>query len=198
MDDAAYAATIDWGQKVVSCNVPWIGFAAASSEMRLGRADRAEQHFVEAFERGTHGPGYYEEVSPVGSYGLPPLGTAHGAHLTAACEQIVLSDFWRHRVWVGKGMPSKMRANRVVFSNLRARDGLIISGVSEPRRLVVSLRHTGDPVEMEVILRVPCECPTSFSVLMNGQPAAPDFHGEHVTLRLPLEWDAKVNLEVVG
>ncbi|HUU68883.1 MAG TPA: hypothetical protein VM186_05130, partial [Planctomycetota bacterium] len=196
MDDAAYAATIDWGQKVVGCNMPWIGFAAASSEMRLGRADRAEQHFVEAFEHGTHGPGYYEEVSPVGSYGLPPLGTAHGAHLTAACEQIVMSDFWQHRVYVGKGMPAKMRANRVVFSNLRARDGLIVSGESAPRRLAVSLHHTGDPIEMEIVLRVPCEAPTSFQVLADGRPAAYDFHGEYVTLRLPLEWDAVVKVEI--
>ena len=216
MDDAAYAATIDWGQKVVGCNMPWIGFAAASSEMRLGRSDRAEQHFVEAFEHGTHGPGYYEEVSPVGSYGLPPLGTAHGAHLTAACEQIVISDFWRHRVYVGKGMPAKMRANRVVFSNLRARDGLIVSGESAPRRLAVSLHHTGDPVEMEIVLRVPCEAPTSFQVLADppaeavrrtgGRPAAYDFHGEYVTLRLPtrlqepcggqVEWDATVKVEI--
>ena len=197
MDDAVYAATSDWGQKVVTCNVPWIGFAAASAEMRLGRADRAEQHFVEAITAGTHGPGYFEEVAPVGSYGLPPLGSAHGSHLTAACEQIVMSDFWRHRVYVGKGMPSKLRAARVRFSGLRARDGLIISGDSDPKRLAVQLHHTGDPVEMEIIIRVPCEAPATFEVYRDGQPVPYEFHGESVTVRVAMEYDERTEI-VVG
>jgi hypothetical protein len=198
LDNAIYARTRDHGQQFVDCNFPWIGFAAASSEMRLGRADRAEQFFVDSLEKRAHGPGYFEECLPIGAATLPPLGSAHGSHLVAACEQIVLSDFWRPRIWIGKGMPSKLRASRVRFSNLRARDGAILSGESDPRRLSARLHHTGDAVEMEVWLRIPCEAGEFFRVFRDGRKTPYTFHGESVSLRVPLRPGDETELLVEG
>ena len=198
MDDAAYAGTCDYSHRTVTCNLPWIGFAAASSEMRLGRPDRAEQHFVDIFADGVHGLGYFEEVAPVGSYGLPPLASAHGSHLVAACEQIVMSDFWRHRIFIGKGMPAKMRMGSVRFSSLRVRDGLIASGESDPKRLALRLHHTGDPVEMEIIIRVPCEARTTFTVRQDGRDLPHEFHGETVAVKVKLEYDMRTELAIEG
>jgi len=196
LDDRVYANTCDYGQPAVVCNLPWIGFAAASSEMRLGRPNRAEQFFVDTIEHRTHGPGYFEECAPVGTYGLPPLGTGHGAHLTAACEQVVRPDFWQHRVFIGTGLPAKLRSGLLHFRNIRGRDGLIISGDSSPKQLNVQLHHTGDPVEMEIILSLPCEIGTFFRVTQDGRDIGYDFHGETVTVRLPLEFDQHTELEI--
>lgn len=198
LDDATYARTRDHGQRHVTCNLPWIASASASSEIRLGRPDRAEQHLVEVIEHGVHGPGYFEECAPAGVAGLPPFATAHGAYIAAACEQVVLPDFWDHRVSICTGMPSKLRARRVRFSNLRARDGLIVSGVSEPRRLAVQLYHRGEHVEMELVLRIPSEAGMRLEVLQDGRPAEHEFHGETVTLRLPLEHDQRTELVLDG
>ena len=187
LDDAIYARTCDYGQQAVVCNLPWIGFAAASSEIRLGRPNRAEQFFVDTITHRTHGPGYFEECAPVGTYGLPPFVTGHGAHLTAACEQLVLPDFWQHRVRIGAGLPAKLRAATVRFRNIRARDGLIVSGESTLTRLSVQLHHTGDPVEMELLLTLPGEITPYFQVHRDEQPQAYTFHGEFISLRVALE-----------
>ncbi len=196
LDDAIYARTCDYGQPVVTCNLPWIGFAAASSEIRLGRPNRAEQFFVDTIEHRTHGPGYFEECMPVAA--LPPFATAHGAHLTAACEQVVRPDFWAHRVYIGAGLPAKLRAATVRFRNLRARDGLILSGESTPRRLTVHLHHTGDAVDMELRLTLPGEIGPEFRVRQDGQPLVYDFHGEAISVRLALTPGQQTELVIEG
>jgi hypothetical protein len=196
MNDDIYAATVDYSHRQVSCNIPWIGYAVASSEMRLGRPDRAEQYFIDHLENRLHGPGYYEECYPLWMAAVPPFESAHGSHLTAACEQIVLTDFWEPRIYIGKGMPSKFRTSRVQFSNLRARDGIIISGISEPRRLVVTLRNTGDMVVTEdIVLSIPCQVGVTFKVLRDGAETPHDFHGESVSVKVML--DAGEESEVV-
>jgi len=134
----------------------------------------------------------------VGVATLPPYGSAHGSHLVAACEQVVMSDFWHHRVYIGRGMPSKLRAARVRFGNLRARDGLIVSGESDPRRLAVRLRHTGDPVEMEIHLRIPCEASEFFRVMRDGREAPYEFSGESVAVGLALKYGLSTELTVEG
>ncbi len=196
LDDAVYARTCDYGQPAVTCNLPWIGFAAASSEIRLGRPNRAEQFFVDTILHRTHGPGYFEECAPVGVAAPPPFVTGHGSHLTAACEQLVLPDFWQHRVRIGAGLPAKLRAATVRFRNIRARDGLIVSGESSPARLAVQLYHTGDPVEMELHLTLPGEITPFFQVHRDDQPQAYDFHGEFITLRLPLEPEQRTEIVI--
>lgn len=194
LDDATYARTCDYGQPAVTCNLPWIGFAAASSEIRLGRPDRAEQFFVDTITHRTHGPGYFEECMPVA--GIPPFVTAHGSHLTASCEQLVRPDFWQHRVYLDGGLPSKLRAATVRFSNIRARDGLLVSGESTPSRLTIHLHHTGDPVEMELIIKLPCEITPNFQVRRDDQPQAYEFHGETITVHLPLQPDQHTELMI--
>lgn len=186
LDDSIYAATVDYSHRRVECNIPWIGFAVASSEMRLGRPNRAEQYFIDHLENRIHGPGYFEECYPISGAAIPPFESAHGAHLTTACEQLVMSDFWEPRIFIGRGMPAKMRAAQVTFSSLRARDGIICSGISTPRRLQVVLRHTGDPVNEAVELTIPCEVGVTFRVLRDGVETAHDFHGETVTVHVPL------------
>ena len=121
-----------------------------------------------------------------------------GSHLTAACEQIVLTDFWAPRILIGKGMPSKFRAARVRFSTLRARDGILISGLSEPRRLAVTLENTGEAVEEEIILSVPCEAAIIFRVLRDGREVDHAFHGESVSVRVALAEGEKTELVVEG
>ncbi len=198
LDDAVYARTRDHGQRYITCNEPWIAFAAASSEIRLGRPNRAEQFFIEILENHIHGPGYFEEVTPVGTAALPPFGSAHGSYLVAACEQLVLADFWRHRVYIGKGLPAKLQMSRVSFRNLRARDGLLVAGISEPRLLDVTLHHTGDPVEMQIVLRVPCEAGECFRVLKDDDETAHEFNGEAVTVTVRLDYGSTVRLRVEG
>jgi len=198
LDEGLYARTRDYGQQFVDVNIPWIGFAAASSELRLNRPDRAEQFFVDILENRVHGPGYFEEMNPVGYSGLPPYASAHGSHLVAACEQIVMSDFWHHRVSIGTGMPSKLRMSNFHFSNLRARDGLMISGTSTPRSLMANLHHTGDAVEMVLILKIPCGVGQFFKVLLDGQEAEYTFHGETIEMKLKLEYNKKIEIRIDG
>jgi len=188
LDDTIYAATRDYAGPLVMCNVVWIGFAAACSEIRLGRPDRAEQFFVDSFERRTHGPGYFEEVMPpMGRAATPPFASAHGGHLAAACEQVVVSDFWRPRVWIGRGLPSRMRAKTVTFRNLRARDGLLVSGVSAPRSLEVELTHTGPAQTMELELSIPACGGNVIRVTHNGREVEHEFGGEVVRLNVELK-----------
>ncbi|MEI6520085.1 MAG: hypothetical protein WCO98_08635 [bacterium] len=198
LDDDIYAATVDYSHRQVSCNIPWIGYAVASSEMRLGRPDRAEQYFVDHLENRLHGPGYYEECYPLWMAAVPPFESAHGSHLTAACEQIVLTDFWEPRIYIGKGMPSKFRALRVRFSNLCARDGIIISGISEPRRLAVTLRNTGDAATEEIVLSIPCQAGVTFKVLRDGAETPHDFHGEFVSIIVTMKAGEETELVVEG
>lgn len=198
LDAATMARTRDHGEPVVACNIPWTGFAAASSEIRIGRPDRAEQFFVDAIENRTHGPGYFEECSPVGVAALPPFATAHGAYLTASCEQFVLSDFWRHRIWIGRGLPCRLAASEAEFRNLRARDGLIVSGRYSLRRFEAGLRSTGEPVAMEVIMSVPAGAGTHIAVSVNGEPAEYVFQGEEVGLSLSFESGEEKRVVVEG
>ena len=198
MDRATFRHTRDFGERVVSCNFPWINSAAVSSEIRLGRPDRAEQFMVDSLENGVHGPGYFEECTPTGLAALPPFATAHGSYLTACCEQVVLPDFWHPRVYIGCGLPSRLRNTRVSFANLRALAGLLVSGTSEPRRLAVDLHHTGDAVELEIVLRVPCAVGVHFEALRDGQPVEHVFAGDTVTVRQPLVTGQRANLEVRG
>ncbi len=95
-------------------------------------------------------------------------------------------------------MPAKFRMSRVRFSHLRARDGVIISGLSEPRRLAVTLHHTGDPVEEAIVLTIPCEAGVTFRVLRDGEEVVHDFHGETVTVRVALEYGMSTELVVEG
>jgi hypothetical protein len=175
-----------------------LGFAAASSEIRLSRPDRAEQFFVDSLENRTHGPGYFEECYPLNRAALPPFATAHGAHVTAACEQVVLPDFWRPRVWIGRGLPSRLRSAKVRFSNLRARDGLVVSGESAPRRLEVSLHHTGEAVRMELVLSVPSQAGCFIDVLQDGRPVAHEFRGQEISVTLDLAPGQRTSLTVSG
>jgi len=188
LDENIFLATHDFNGPQGICNLVWINFMFTCSDIRLGRADRAEQGFVDSFDRRTHGPGYFEEVMPpMGRAGLPPFATAHGCHLQAACEQIVLSDFWRPRVWVGRGLPSRMRCKTVTFRNLRARDGLMISGTSGPRCLDVELTHTGPAQTMELVLSIPACGGNVLSVTHNGQEVEHVFQGDTVRLTVELK-----------
>jgi hypothetical protein len=198
LDDRVYADTVDYSHRQVVCNIPWIGYAVAGSELRLGRPDRAEQYAIDHLEHRLHGPGYFEECYPLSIAATPPFESAHGSHLTFSCEQVVMSDFWAPRIFVGRGMPSKFRANTVTFSNLRARDGVLVSGVSTPRRLAVTLHHTGDPVTQEVVLSVPCEAGVTFRVLRDGADVEHAFHGETVTVTVALAYGETTELVVEG
>jgi len=188
LDPIVMLATHDFNGPQGICNLVWLSFMLACSDIRLGRGDRAEQAFVDSFEQRTHGPGYFEEVMPpMGRAGLPPFATAHGCHLQAACEQVVLSDFWRPRVWIGRGLPSRMRCKTVTFRNLRARDGLLISGVSAPRCLEVELTHTGPAETMDLILSIPACGGNVLTVTHNDQEVDYEFHGETVRLAVELK-----------
>jgi hypothetical protein len=198
LDENIFKRTRDFGQQVVDINIPWIGFAAASTEIRLNRPDRAEQFFTDILHNRVYGPGYFEEVAPVGRAGLPPYASAHGSHLVASCEQIVLSDFWKHQVSIGVGMTAKIRMSNVSFSNLRARDGLIVSGYSTPKSLSVNLHHTGDPVEMTLLLKIPCEAGQFFKVLLNGKEKDYTFHGEEIEMKIKLEYNQKMEIRIEG
>ncbi len=186
LDDRVYAATVDYSHRQVACNIPWIGFAVASSELRLGRPNRAESYMIDHLEERLHGPGYFEECYPISEAAIPPFESAHGSHLTFACEQVVMSDFWAPRIFVGRGLPAKLRAAEVTFRHLRARDGVLVAGVSTPRRLAVTLQHTGDPVEEELVLTIPCAAGVTFRVLRDGTETAHTFHGETVSVRVAL------------
>jgi len=170
----------------------------ASSEIRLGRPNRAEQYVVDNLEHRVHGPGYFEECYPLWLAAIPPFESAHGSHLTAACEQIVLPDFWEPRIYVGKGMPAKFRMARVRFHHLRARDGVLLAGLSEPRRLAVVLENTGDAIEEEIVLSIPCEVGVTFRVLRDGFPVDHDFHGESVSVWIRLGSGEKTELVIEG
>lgn len=198
LDDATYRRTRDFGQRVVICNYPWLNASAACSEMRLGRPDRAEQFLVDSLQHRIHGPGYFEECAPIGQYALPPFATAHGAHLAASCEQIVLPDFWRARVLIGASMPSKLRASHLRFSSLRTLGGMLISGSSDPKQLTVEIHHTGDPLEVDIQLRLPCEAGLYFQVLRDGQPVDHTFAGDNVTVHLSLTTGEQTTLAVQG
>lgn len=198
LDENVFKCTRDIGQQVVDINIPWIGFAAASTEIRLNRPDRAEQFFADILRNRVYGPGYFEEVAPVGRAGLPPYASAHGSHLVASCEQVVLSDFWKHRVSICTGMSARLRMNNVSFSNLRARDGLIVSGNSTPRSLSVNLHHTGDSVEMALVLKIPCGVGQFFKVLVDGKEADYTFHGESIEMKVKLEFNQKMEIRIEG
>lgn len=198
LDENVFKRTRDIGQQVVDINIPWIGFAAASTEIRLNRPDRAEQFFADILRNRVYGPGYFEEVAPVGRAGLPPYASAHGSHLAASCEQVVLSDFWKHKISVGTGLPSKLRMSNLTFSNIRGRDGLMVSGTSSPHALEVNLHHTGDPVNMEIELKIPSEAGQFFKVYMNGVSVPYIFRGESVSLFLNLEYNKHLILKIEG
>jgi len=196
LDEAAYRRSRDRYDTGLPFNGAWIGSAAASSEIRLGRADRAEQLLSGIIRHRTFGPGYFSECEPSGVAALPPLATAHGAYLTAACEQVVLPDFWRPRVFIGRGLPSHLRATRVTFSSLRGPAGALISGTLGPRFLDVTIHHTGDPTTLDVVLRLPCSLDVEFVVLLDGRPAQYTFEGEAVTLSLPLQTSRTARIEL--
>jgi hypothetical protein len=181
-DADTFRRSRDFGQRVASCNVAWLNSSAASCEIRLGRPDRAEQFMEDTLAHTIHGPGYFEECVPNGISSLPPFGTAHGAFLTACCEQVVLPDFWRPRVAVGVGLPARLRAARVRFTNLRGPRGVLLSGELDPQWLEVRLAPADEPVELDVVLRVPCALGVQFRVLRDGQPAPHRFEGEQVVV----------------
>ncbi|OPZ30552.1 MAG: hypothetical protein BWZ02_00710 [Lentisphaerae bacterium ADurb.BinA184] len=186
LDADAYARTRDAHERRSAINFPWINSANASSEIRLGRADRAEQFMADTLANGVNGPGYFEECGPNGVAGLPPFATAHGSFLHAVCEQMVLPDFWRPRVFVGRGLPSRLRARRIRFSNLRGLAGMTLSGVSEPRRLEVEIRPGGEAVTVAFVLRIPCAADVHFEVRLDGAPVPHAFEGESVTVEITL------------
>lgn len=198
LDAATFRRTRDRDMRWSPCNIAWLNFGAAASEIRLGRPDRAEQLCVDSLENRVHGPGYFEEVVPNGISSLPPFETAHGAHLTAACEQIVLPDFWRPRVFIGRGMPSRWRNRCVRFHGLRALGGMLISGTSEPRRLAVEIVPDGDPLTVEFVLRLPAAVGAVIEVRRDGAEVAHEFAGESVSVRVALIPGQAVRLEVSG
>jgi hypothetical protein len=189
LDPEILKAMNDNGQPVVRGNIPWISFAAASSEMRLNRPDRAQQFFIDNINHRIHGPGYFEENVFAGGGGVPaPYASAHGSHLVAACEQVLMSDFWSHRIGIGTGMPSEMRMQSLSFHSLRGRDGVMVSGTSTPKKLEVNLHHTGDPVKMEVIMKIPSQLGPILRVSIDGQPVSYTFKGEEVLVNVQLEY----------
>ena len=84
------------------------------------------------------------------------------------------------------------------MSALRALAGLIVSGVSDPKRLEVDLVHTGDPIALELVLRLPCEAGVRVAVRRDGEPVAHAFEGESVTVRLALQTGDRPRLSVEG
>ncbi len=196
LDDAAFRNSRREVVPGESANPAWFNSALASSEIRLGRPDRAEAFMADTIECRTYGPGYFQEMSLVGHAALPPFETAHGAFLTAACEQVVLPDFWRPRVFVGRGMPADWRRRRVSFSSLRGPGGVLISGVSEPRRLVVRLAHTGDPMELEAVFTRPVELTGPIRVLRDGRPVEFALADGDVTVKIDLTPDSDTELRV--
>jgi hypothetical protein len=197
LDPKILQATSDYGQPKVFVNKPWIGFAAASSEIRLGRPNRAEQFFVDSLERRVHGPGYFEEVAPSGTYAVPPYASAHGSHLVAACEQVLLSDFWSPRIDIGPGLPATLRTRHLRFHHLRGRYGVLVSGESTPKRLAVTLHPTGEAITLRVVLSVPCALGTELRVSLNHRPVPYTFQGESVLVNVPLKpgEDSSITLE---
>jgi hypothetical protein len=185
----------DNGQPVVRSNIPWISFAAASSEMRLNRPDRSEQFFIDNINHRIHGPGYFEESLSDGGV-PPPYASAHGSHLVAACEQVLMSDFWSHRIEIGTGLPSTLRTQHLKFHSLRGRDGVLVSGESTPKTLEVNLHHTGDPVKMDVVMSIPCQLGPLLRVSLDGQQVAYTFKGEQVIVNVPLEFGKDYKLKI--
>jgi hypothetical protein len=179
-----------------SINFVWLNCIAACSELRLGRPDRAEQFLADSVENGVHGPGYFEECVPNGLSSLPPFATAHGAYLTACCEQIVRSDFWQPRVTVGYGVPSRLRLRTLRFRNLRARGGLLLSGCLAPRDVLLDLRQDGDAQEFELDLRLPAAAGTRFELTRDGIPCPWEHLGEGLRVRLALGRDGQTRLHL--
>ncbi len=196
LDREQFRRTRDAHERRTSCNRVWLNCASASTEIRLERPDRAEQFMTDSLEHGIHGPGYFEEVTPNGVSALPPFASAHGAYLTAACEQLVQTDFWEPRISVGLGLPSRMRTRSVCFRNLRARGGVLISGRADPRCLQVELRQEGEAQVLDVVLRVPCDCGVEIEVRRDGAPVAHDFGGDRVTVRVDLAAGTVTTLSV--
>ena len=197
LDIDMYRRTLDSEPPTTVINYAWLNSATACSQLRLGRPDRAEQLMVDTLENRIHGPGYLEENAPIGVYALPPLPTAHGSYVTAACEQIVLSDFWRPGLTVGTGIPSRLRARTVRFQSLRAIHGITVSGLAEPRRLTVTLTPGGEPIELPVVLAIPACAGSTFTVMLDGRAVDFAFGGETVTVAVALT-DCPVTLTVEG
>jgi hypothetical protein len=198
LDPEILRRTRDAHERRTVCNRVWLNSASASTEIRLGRPERAEQFMVDSLDHGIHGPGYFEEVTPNGISALPPFATAHGAYLTAICEQIVLTDFWKPLVLIGRGMPAGLRARSIRFHGLRARGGLIVSGHSTPRRLEVELFQDGEAQTLDMVLRIPCACGVEFTVSRSGAPVAHTFHGEEITVPIHLASGEQTSLLVAG
>jgi hypothetical protein len=187
LDIEMFRRTVDSEPPLTHCNWAWLNSAAASSQLRLGRPDRAEQHLVDTLEHRIHGPGYFEEMAPSGVAALPPFATAHGSFVTAMCEQIVLSDFWRPAIAVGVGLPTRLRSRRIAFHGMRAIRGVIVSGTLEPRRAAAKFTPTGGtPGDVDITLAIPACVGSMFDVHIDGRPADYTFAGESVTVRVTL------------
>lgn len=186
LDAAALRATRDRFERRTPCNFVWLNSIAAATEIRLGRPDRAEQFMAASVDEGVHGPGYFEECVPNGISSLPPFATAHGSFLTAACEQVVLSDLWQPRVAVGLGLPSRLRQRTLHFRNLRARGGLLVSGTLAPREAVLELHQDGEPQELEMQIRLPAAVGPQPGLSRDGVPLPFTFGGETLSAVLPL------------
>ena len=198
LDRDTYRNNRDAFEKITPCNYPWLNSAAASSEIRLDRPDRAEQFMRDTLDHRIHGPGYFEECAPIFLAALPPLATAHGSFLTASCEQVVLPDFWRQRIYIGKGMPGKMRMSHVSFNSLRANSGLIISGESTSTMLQLALHNTGEALAIELVLRIPAEAGVHFRLLRDGAAVAYKFLGDAISITLSFDADERMELLLQG
>ncbi|MFW5857943.1 MAG: hypothetical protein ACOCX4_08695 [Planctomycetota bacterium] len=186
LDDATYARTRDHAERKGLCNLAWIHSANASSEIRLGRPERAEQFLADVRRNTVHGPGYFEEVGPSGRAALPPFATAHGAYLTARCEQVVLPDFWADRVYIGRGLPATMRTRHLRFHGLRALRGLVIAGELTPRGWRLELDLRGPAATLELVVTLPAGAGVDHDVRLDGAPAPHRFAGETVALDVDL------------
>jgi hypothetical protein len=186
-DVAAYRRTCDhYDTHAAPINRPWLQALTASRMIRLDQPERAEQQLVDNVRHGLHGPGYFEECLPVGIAALPPFATAHGAHLTAACEQLVQPDFWTDRLWIGRGLPAAMRAHRIQFHGLRANKGVLVAGHYSPHSWVVTLTGTGCPLTLECLLRLPAAVSTRLVVTLDDAPVTWAYAGEFIVLCVPL------------
>ena len=198
LDDDIYRNTVDFSHERVSCNIVWIGYAVASSELRLGRPDRAEAYCIDHLENRVHGPGYFEECYPIWAAAMPPFESAHGAHLATSVEQIVLSDVWDNSISIGVTMPTNFKAHKVRFSSLRARDGIIVSGFYTPNNFEVELYNSGDIVRTEMVtLVLPSHLGIEYKLHVNDEEYTHKFMGDRVQVEIsiPINKTIKINIK---
>jgi|GEM_PF-1768072 len=195
LDDTIYKKTVDFSHERVWCNIAWIGYAVASSELRLGRPDRAEAYCIDHLENRLHGPGYFEECYPLWGAAMPPFASAHGAHLTTSVEQIVLSDMWENKIAIATTMPTNFKAHKLRFSNLRARDGIIVSGNYSPKSIEVTLFNSGDALrEEDIVVGLPSRLGIEFTVYVNGEKSPYIFMGDRIKVNIAIKSGKEIKI----